>query len=100
VFATNVEFYNDGGGVSDYATTMKNFKEMFLRNKNTGLRRELLPETLEVYPVPGFGAIEIGTHRFFHTENGKQEVGTMRFIQTWQLKDNEWKVTRVISIGH
>ena len=100
VFAENVEFYNDGGGVSDYRTTMENFKTMFERNANTGLRRELVKGSLEVYSVPDFGAIEVGAHRFIHTENGKEEVATMKFVQVWQLKDGMWKATRVISLGH
>ncbi len=100
VFAVNVEFYNDGGGVSDYQTTMTNFKAMFDRNLTSGLRRDLVNNSLEVYPVPGFGAIEIGTHTFTHVENGQEEKGTMKFIQTWEFKNNEWKATRVISIGH
>lgn len=100
VFAENVEFYNDGGGVSNYQTTIENFKRMFERNANTGLRRELVKGSLEVYPLPGFGAIEIGTHRFIHSENGKEEIGTMKFVQVWQHKDGEWKATRVISVGH
>jgi len=100
VFAVNVEFYNDGGGVSNYQTTMTNFKAMFDRNSTSGLRRDLVIGSLEVYPVPGFGAIEIGTHNFTHFENGKEEKGTMKFIQTWEFKSNEWKATRVISIGH
>ena len=100
VFAENVEFYNDGGGVSDYRTTMDNFQAMFERNAGTGLRRELVPGSLEVYPVPDFGAIEVGTHRFIHTENGKEEVATMKFVQVWQFKDGKWKATRVISLGH
>ena len=100
VFAENVEFYNDGGGVSNYATTMENFKVMFARNTNTGLRRELVKDSLEVYPLPDFGAIEMGTHRFIHRENGREEVGTMKFVQVWQHKDGEWKATRVISVGH
>lgn len=100
VFAEDVEFYNDGGGVSDYGTTMKNFKAMFERNAASGLRRELVNGTLEVYPMPGFGAIEVGEHRFIHKENGKEEVGVMKFVQVWRRKDGAWKATRVISIGH
>lgn len=100
VFAEDVEFYNDGGGVSDYATTMKNFKGMFEWNAANGLRRELVSGSLEVYPMPGFGAIEVGEHRFIHMENGKEEVGQMKFVQVWRLKDGVWKATRVISVGH
>ncbi len=100
LFAENLEFYNDGGGVSNYQTTIDNFKALFERNGATGLRRELVEGSLEVYPLPGFGAVEMGNHRFIHTENGKEEVGTMKFVQVWQLKDEAWKVTRVISVGH
>ncbi|NIG52590.1 nuclear transport factor 2 family protein [Chitinophaga sp. Cy-1792] len=100
VFAENVEFYNDGGGVSDYNTTIRNFEAMFQRNRESGLKRTLVPGSLEVYPVPGFGAIETGLHRFTHIENGKTEEAVMKFVQIWQFRDNQWKATRVISIGH
>lgn len=98
VFATNVEFYHDKGGLSDYNSTISSFKKLF--EVNPGLRRELVQGTLEVYPVPGYGAVEIGIHRFVHTENGKEVVGTFKFIHIWQFKDNQWKATRVISVGH
>lgn len=100
VFADNLEFYNDGGGMTDYKTTIANFEAMFGRNKETGLKRELVKGSLEVYPVPGAGAIEIGTHCFIHTENGKEEIGIMKFVHIWQYKDGLWKATRVISLGH
>ncbi|WP_295712167.1 nuclear transport factor 2 family protein [Mucilaginibacter sp.] len=70
LFAADVEFYNDGKGVTGYAATMAGFKGIFENKQAADLRRDLLPESLEVYPMPGFGAIEMGTHRFTHTENG------------------------------
>jgi hypothetical protein len=100
LFAANVEFYNDGKGVTGYEATKAGFRGIFESKQITDLRRDLLPESLEVYPMPGFGAIEMGTHRFTHTENGKQIVGIMKFVHVWQLKDGQWKVTRVVSVGH
>jgi hypothetical protein len=98
VFAPSLEFYHDKGGMSDYQTTISSFENIF---KNVpGLKRELVNGSLEVYPVPGYGAIEMGIHRFTHTENGKQVVGTYKFVHTWQFKDGEWKTTRVVSVGH
>lgn len=99
-FADNLEFYHDNGGVSDYKTCMENFKKMFVSMAANPLKRELVEGTLEVYPVPGYGAIEMGEHRFIHTENGKQVIGLFKFVHTWQFKNNEWKVTRVVSVGH
>ncbi len=98
VFATSLEFYHDTGGMNGYESSMESFKNLF---KNVpGLKRELVPGSLEVYPIPNYGAVEIGQHRFIHVENGKQVVATYKFIHTWQFKDGVWKATRVISVGH
>jgi hypothetical protein len=100
LFAADVEFYNDGKGVTGYNATMAGFKGIFENKQAADLRRDLLPESLEVYPMPGFGAIEMGTHRFTHTENGQPVIGVMKFVHIWQYKDGQWKVTRVVSVGH
>lgn len=100
VFADNVEFYHDLGGLTYYDQTMENFEKMFAQNKTTGLKRELVKGSLEVYPIKDFGAIEVGVHKFTHTENGKLEVGLLKFLHVWQYKNNEWKISRVISYDH
>jgi hypothetical protein len=98
VFAENLEFYHDKGGLSNYASSMQSFETVFKNNPD--LHRELVKGTLEVYPIPGYGAVEMGEHRFSHVENGKELVAVFKFTHIWQLKDNEWKVTRVVSVGH
>jgi len=42
----------------------------------------------------------LGMPRTIHTENGKELVSLFKFIHTWQYKDNQWKITRVVSMGH
>ena len=98
VFAESLEFYHDKGGLTDYATSMANFKNVFTQNPD--LRRELVKGSLEIYPLPGYGAVEMGEHRFTHKENGKEIVAVFKFVHVWQWKDNSWKVTRVVSVGH
>ena len=100
VFADNVEFYHDLGGLANYDETMKNFEKLFVQSKGNGLRRALVKESLEVYPIKDYGAIEVGIHRFTHVENGKEVVGLLKFLHVWQYKNNEWKITRVISYDH
>ncbi|RQO74077.1 DUF4440 domain-containing protein [Pedobacter sp. KBW06] len=99
VFAENVEFYNDGGKVTNYQQTMESFKKMFASNSASPLKRKLIG-SIEVYPLKDFGAIEVGVHQFTHTENGKEEIGIFKFVQVWELKDGVWKMTRVISYDH
>jgi hypothetical protein len=63
--------------------------------------RELVPGTLKVYPMKGYGALEVGVHRFHHPGHDDTEgVGEGQFIHLWQYKDGTWKITRVISYDH
>ena len=59
----------------------------------------IVPGSLEVHPLPGFGAIEIGTHRFLHPRE-PGNVGQPRFLHIWQNRDGAWKLSRVISYDH
>jgi hypothetical protein len=98
MFTEDLEFYHDKGGLTNYDHTIE-FMRSTARNDN-GLRRELVKGSLEVYPIPGYGAMEIGTHRFCHLENGKQDCGTFKFVHIWQNKNGTWKIARVVSYGH
>lgn len=97
----DLEFYHDLGGLTvgaDYE--LKSFKEMCARNSH--IRRELIKSTLEVYPIKGYGAVEIGVHRFYHTNKGQEEKisGIYKFVMVWQFKNGQWRISRVISYGH
>ena len=100
-FAPDLEFYHDLGGLSTgRQLEMKSFREMCSRG--THIRRELVKSTFEVHPLAGYGAVEIGVHRFFHTNKGQAEKpsGTYKFIHVWQRLPTGWRITRVISYGH
>ncbi|GAA4371773.1 nuclear transport factor 2 family protein [Hymenobacter koreensis] len=99
-FASDVEFFHDKGGLTNYEQTMDGFKRLFANNQHTGLRRELVPGTLEVYPIPGYGAVETHLHKFCHKENGKDDCGVFKNMMIWQQRGTEWKVTRVVSYDH
>lgn len=97
-FSKDVEFYHDTGGLQFFADLEKGFPTLFKNSE--GIRRELLKETLEVYPIGSYGAIETGSHRFCHVENGKNDCGTFKFVQVWKNDKGAWHVTRVLSYGH
>jgi ketosteroid isomerase-like protein len=97
-FSDDLEFYHDKDGLLSYAKVRDGFGRLFAQNN--GLRRELVPGTIEVYPLPGLGALETGAHRSCHVENGKDDCGTFRFTLVWQKKDGGWRVTRALSYGH
>ncbi|HTU47157.1 MAG TPA: nuclear transport factor 2 family protein [Bryobacteraceae bacterium] len=92
----DLEFYHDQTGLS---VGKAPFLAAIKQNICGKVQRELLPQTLEVYPLKGYGAVEIGIHRFHHPGD-PANMGDARFIMLWQNKDNAWKVTRVISYEH
>jgi hypothetical protein len=67
---------------------------------NQAIRRDLVAGSLEVHPIAGYGAIEVGAHRFCRTEDSKLDCGTFRFMQIWRFKDCAWTVSREVSCGH
>lgn len=94
LFSEDLEFYHDKGGLSKSKKDMVESVKKYVCNK---VRRELKPGSIEVSPVQGFGAIELGKHRFHNlAENTASEFAN--FVVVWQHKDNKWLITRVISL--
>src|SRR5215468_11560901 len=64
LLADDVEFYHDQGGVTlGHAALTESVKN----NICTGdTQRALVPGTLKIYHMKGYGAIEMGVHRFTH----------------------------------
>jgi hypothetical protein len=102
----DLEFYHDRGGltatraafVEDYARgcVAKQAPDAFRS------RREIVPGTLRVYPIPGVGAVEEGSHLFYERQGDGPEhlVGRARFSVLWRLEDGHWRLARAFSIDH
>ena len=95
--ADDVEFYHDQGGV----TLGKDRLTDSIKKNVCGadVRRELVPGTLEAHMMKGYGAVEIGVHRFYHPKS-KTPPGEARFVHLWRYTNGAWKITRVISFDH
>jgi len=97
-FVDDVEFYHDQGGVT---LGKEKLTESIKTNICGKVTRELVPGSLQVYHMKGYGAVEMGVHRFHHPGHDDTEgVGEGKFIHLWQYKDGAWKITRVISYDH
>ncbi|HEY0160918.1 MAG TPA: nuclear transport factor 2 family protein [Thermoanaerobaculia bacterium] len=97
-FDERLEFYHDTGGLLTLSDAMGGMTSNFA--KNDGLRRELVPGSLEVYPIRDYGAIQVGAHRFCHVEDGRNDCGTFRFLHVWQKQERGWRITRAVSYDH
>jgi ketosteroid isomerase-like protein len=96
MWADDAEFYHDKNGLM---VGRQNIVDAIKNNLCGKVTRQLVAGTLEVYPLNGYGTVEIGVHRFYHSDD-KTNVGEAKFIHVWQNKDGVWKITRVISYDH
>jgi hypothetical protein len=97
-FTSDLEWYQDNGGLIDFEKVFENFNSIF--NRDYDLKRSLIKESLEVHLIEGYGAIEIGMHQFKHIENGKLEIGIFKFLMIWKNDNGNWKISRVVSYDH
>jgi ketosteroid isomerase-like protein len=99
LLADDVEFYHDQGGVTlGHAALTESVKN----NICTGdTQRVLVPGTLKIYHMKGYGAIEMGVHRFIHPKTeATNGTGEASFVHLWRYKDGAWKITRALSYDH
>jgi ketosteroid isomerase-like protein len=97
-FSVDMEMFHDTGGLVSYERAVADFGSNF--QKNNGLRRELVPGSLQVYPIPGYGAMEIGSHTFTNMEDQSEVSATFQFVQVWKKTGDAWKLSRIVSYGH
>jgi hypothetical protein len=94
-FSKDVEFYHDLGGVTlGVDALMVNTR----KNVCGKFRRELDAASFRVYPIPGYGAISIGSHRFCQTPTTCEGAG--EFTTVWKESNGVWQVTRALSYAH
>lgn len=91
-----LEFYHDQAGLSvGRAATVEAVKTNVCNN----FTRQLLPGTLEVWPVPGYGAIETGLHTFTNV-GADAPHGIARFLHVWHQEGDTWRISRIVSYDH
>jgi hypothetical protein len=102
----DIEFYHDRDGVVRSADAFVADYARFCHERQAPdawrSRRELVAPSLNVHPVPGYGAIEDGEHLFYERRGDGPErlVGRARFTQLWQLSPDGWRLARVFSYAH
>ena len=95
LISDSIEFYHDHNGLStskaDLLTGIKN-------NICGKVTRVLEKGSVEVYPIPGFGAVEIGYHRFINHQESEKPSGPGRFVIFWRQKEGKWQLYRIASM--
>lgn len=94
LFTDDAEFYHDrtGAAIGEAARTMKSCP------RDNGVTRTLVPGSLEVYPMQGYGAVQIGRHVFARKGEPGSEVA--KFVHLWKRENGVWRLARVLSFDH
>lgn len=94
LFTEDAEFYHDLAGAS-FGDDVRKLKGC---PAERGVRRVLVVESLEVYPLKDYGAIQKGEHWF--VEAGAATSTVAKFVHLWKRVDGEWRLARVLSFDH
>lgn len=95
IYADSLEFYHDSNGL---LTDKKALLDAIKRNICGKVTRVLVKGSIEVYPLPGFGAVEMGLQQFINHQENDHLSNPDKFIMIWRLLNGKWQITRVISL--
>jgi hypothetical protein len=92
LFASDFVFYSDVEGLVKRSEVLGRAK---LDARSLGAYdRMRYRSTLTVLPLPGFGALAVGSHNF-----ADRASETQNFIHIWAKQDEYWRLTRAIGYG-
>jgi hypothetical protein len=101
------EFFHDKAGFNaksgaEFVALLKDGCEKQAAGTNFRARRELVEGSMTVYPLNNYGALSMGTHRFYARIPGKPDAltETGKFISVWRKDGNRWRMARAISYDH
>lgn len=99
IFTNDVEFYHDVTGLAVGEKLREDIRSLAAScPREHGVRRVLVPGSLRVYPIAGYGAVQMGTHRF--DERGSPTSTLTRFVHVWRQEQGAWRLARVLSLDH
>lgn len=93
--SADLQFFHDQGGLDvGRDIFIKSVKE----NVCGKFTRVLEPGSVEVWPVPNYGAMEVGVHRFKHPDGSPDGIG--KFMILWKQEGGRWVMTQTFSYAH
>lgn len=99
IFTDDVEFYHDKTGFAAGEQVRENTRRLTAScPRDRGIKRTIVPGSLRVYPIQGYGAVQIGDHRF--DERNATTSTLAKFVSLWRFQDGRWRLARVLSLDH
>ena len=94
IYNDSIEFFHDKGGLQTSKKEILADTKKYICGKVT---RKLIKGSVEVSPIPGYGAVELGSHAFYNKEENTTS-NPSKFVIVWKNTDGKWTITKVISL--
>jgi hypothetical protein len=94
-YSDSIEFFHDKSGLETSKEKILASTKKYICGKVT---RELVKGSVEVSPLPGYGAVELGEHMFHNNQEKNDTPHASRFVIIWRNKNGNWTITKVISL--
>ncbi|WP_298507878.1 nuclear transport factor 2 family protein [uncultured Kordia sp.] len=94
LISEDIEFFHDKGGL---ATSKTQILESLKNNICDKVTRTLVEGSIEVYPINGYGAVQMGTHKFFNKQEPDAKSIPSKFVTIWKNDNGTWTMTRIVS---
>ncbi len=95
MYSDDVEFFHDKGGLMTSKKDIIDGTKQYICGKVT---RELIKESVEVYPIKDYGAVQIGFHKYYNNQEPDAISIPVKFIIIWHNENEKWKLKKVISL--
>jgi ketosteroid isomerase-like protein len=93
-YSDSIEFFHDKSGLQTSKKKILEDTKAYICGKIT---RKLVKGSIEVSPIPGYGAVELGEHAFYNkAQNTTSEPS--KFVIVWKNNNGKWIITKVISL--
>ncbi len=95
LLSEDLEFYHDQGGLN---TSKQDVMTKIENNICGKVSRELVKGSIEVSEIPGFGAVQLGMHKFYNNQEPDAVSKPSKFVMLWKKTGETWQITRIISL--
>ena len=93
-YSDSIEFFHDKSGLQTSKKKILEDTKAYICGKVT---RKLVEGSIEVSPIPGYGAVEIGSHSFYNRSEHTTSKAS-KFVIVWKNNNGKWNITKVISL--
>jgi hypothetical protein len=94
-YSDSIEFFHDKSGLETSKEKILASTKKYICGKVT---RELVKGSMEVSPLPGYGAVELGEHMFHNNQEKNDTPHASKFVIIWRNNNGKWTITKIISL--